>query len=116
MDYRIVVGAEIVVKNSYGSTRPSQVTSIGRKWFYVRFRGNEKGLAFSTDAEIPCNDKEGYWKLYMSFADIEKENEEYRERGRLVKSLREARDSKLSLDQLRRINAILQEGTARVDS
>ena len=96
-----------------------QVTRVGRKYFYVADLSEEK-RSFRSEIKINIETMEedqdyrlGEWKAYYSLQDIEDERE-CAEIGQQLSRIFIGSRHGLTLDQLRRIKAITEEGKGDV--
>jgi len=102
------VGQVVYLKKS--RIRQSQVieakiTSVGRKYFTVEQGFFKTRLFIDGMCEVNCSGHP--WNAYLSMKEVEEEDER-RSLGNFL--YHTAEYSRLSLDQLRRIKAILEEG------
>lgn len=105
---KIQVGQVVYLKKS--RIRQSQVieakiTSVGRKYFTVEQGFFKTRLFIDGMCEVNCSGLP--WNAYLSMKEVEEEDERKSLGSFLCYT---AEYSRLSLDQMRRIKAILEEG------
>lgn len=112
---RPVVGQKVwlagVVRHVHKGLKEQVVVKVGRKYFEVGDHMNDsRTIKFHLDTLRQVIDSSPWYALYFNEQDYHDEQERYRLQSEIRRAFDHFRSLDFTLDQLRRIHAIIREG------